>query len=175
MATSQDFATWTCTSALNAEYLMFALMAEGDQIRDFGAGTTHTTIYFPEIRAFTSASPRKTSIVRSCVALSWPWLGLTKWLRDARALVDAPLRPPRPVHPRQSVPGRVGPPGPRRRTRECPPRSYSGPARRGWLAQEAGPRGARTSVGRDVAGFDVVGAYGHADVRCLAFGLQEDA
>jgi type I restriction enzyme S subunit len=52
MATSQDFATWTCTSALDPEYLMFAIMAEGDQIRDFGEGTTHTTIYFPEIRAF---------------------------------------------------------------------------------------------------------------------------
>jgi type I restriction enzyme S subunit len=27
-------------------------MAEGDQIRRFGEDTTHTTIYFPEIRAF---------------------------------------------------------------------------------------------------------------------------
>lgn len=51
MATSQDFATWTCTSALLPEYLMYALMAEGDDIRNFGEGTTHTTIYFPEIRA----------------------------------------------------------------------------------------------------------------------------
>jgi len=52
MATSQDFATWTCTDALDPEYLMFALLAEGDHIRTFGEGTTHTTIYFPEIRAF---------------------------------------------------------------------------------------------------------------------------
>jgi type I restriction enzyme S subunit len=33
------------------KYLMFALMAEGEDIRSFGEGSTHTTIYFPEIRA----------------------------------------------------------------------------------------------------------------------------
>lgn len=51
MATSQDFATWTCSEALLPKFLMYALMAEGDEIRKFGKGTTHTTIYFPEIRA----------------------------------------------------------------------------------------------------------------------------
>ena len=51
MATSQDFATWSCTKALEPKFLMYALMAEGDEIRRFGKGTTHTTIYFPEIRA----------------------------------------------------------------------------------------------------------------------------
>jgi type I restriction enzyme S subunit len=52
MATSQDFATWTCTKALEPKYLMYVLMAEGKDIRNFGEGSTHTTIYFPEIRAF---------------------------------------------------------------------------------------------------------------------------
>ncbi|MBB3952696.1 restriction endonuclease subunit S [Aureimonas jatrophae] len=51
MATSQDFVTWTCTEALLPKFLMYALMAEGDDITDFGNGTTHTTIYFPEVRA----------------------------------------------------------------------------------------------------------------------------
>jgi type I restriction enzyme, S subunit len=51
MATSQDFATWSCSPALIPKYLMYALMAEGDSIREFGQGSTHTTIYFPEIRA----------------------------------------------------------------------------------------------------------------------------
>ncbi|WP_245459903.1 restriction endonuclease subunit S [Rhizobium leguminosarum] len=51
MATSQDFATWTCYEALLPEFLMQALVAEGDGLRKFGKGTTHTTIYFPEIRA----------------------------------------------------------------------------------------------------------------------------
>jgi type I restriction enzyme S subunit len=57
MTTSQDFATWTCTEALLPEYLMYVLMAEGEDIRKFGMGSTHTTIYFPEIRALHIALP----------------------------------------------------------------------------------------------------------------------
>lgn len=57
MATSQDFVTWSCTEALVPEYLMFALMAEGRGIRRFGRGSTHTTIYMPELRAFHLALP----------------------------------------------------------------------------------------------------------------------
>lgn len=67
MATSQDFATWTCSSALDPWYLMFALMSEGDEIRRFGEGTTHTTIYFPEIRALhikLAPLPEQREIVR---------------------------------------------------------------------------------------------------------------
>jgi type I restriction enzyme S subunit len=51
MATSQDFADWVCSPAMIPEYLMYALMAEGDDIRRFGEGSTHTTIYFPELKA----------------------------------------------------------------------------------------------------------------------------
>lgn len=52
MATSQDFVTWTCSDALDPRFLMYALLAEGDDIRKFGKGSTHTTIYFPEVKAF---------------------------------------------------------------------------------------------------------------------------
>jgi type I restriction enzyme S subunit len=52
MATSQDFVTWTCTGALDPDYLLFALLSEGDDIVRFGKGSTHKTIYFPEVRAF---------------------------------------------------------------------------------------------------------------------------
>lgn len=52
MATSQDFVTWTCSRAIEPRYLMYALLAEGDDIRRFGKGSTHTTIYFPEVKAF---------------------------------------------------------------------------------------------------------------------------
>ncbi len=51
MATSQDFVNWVCSEALVPKFLMYALMAEGDEIRRFGRGTTHTTIYFPEVKA----------------------------------------------------------------------------------------------------------------------------
>lgn len=52
MATSQDFVNWVCTDAIYPKFLMYALVAEGDGIRDFGKGTTHTTIYYPEVKAF---------------------------------------------------------------------------------------------------------------------------
>jgi hypothetical protein len=57
MATSQDFATWTCSEALDPDYLMMALQAEGQEIRRFGEGSTHTTIYFPALKAFHIALP----------------------------------------------------------------------------------------------------------------------
>lgn len=52
MATSQDFVTWSCNEGLDPTFLMKALIAEGDDIRRFGKGSTHTTIYFPEVKAF---------------------------------------------------------------------------------------------------------------------------
>lgn len=52
MATSQDFVNWVCSDALDPRFLMFALMAEGEHILEFGKGSTHTTIYFPEVLAF---------------------------------------------------------------------------------------------------------------------------
>jgi type I restriction enzyme S subunit len=52
MATSQDFVNWVCSEAIVPEFLMYLLMAEGEHIRTFGEGSTHTTIYFPEVVAF---------------------------------------------------------------------------------------------------------------------------
>jgi len=57
MATSQDFVTWTCGEALDPDFLMRALLAEGEGLREFGEGSTHTTIYFPALKAFTIALP----------------------------------------------------------------------------------------------------------------------
>jgi type I restriction enzyme S subunit len=57
MATSQDFVTWSCVEALDPDFLMKALLSEGDGIRKFGEGSTHTTIYFPEVKAFHVALP----------------------------------------------------------------------------------------------------------------------
>lgn len=52
MATSQDFVNWVCSDAVNPEFLMYLFLAEGDHLLKFGKGTTHTTIYFPEVKAF---------------------------------------------------------------------------------------------------------------------------
>ena len=91
MATSQDFATWTCTDALDPKYLMYALMAEGERIRDFGEGSTHTTIYFPEIRALhICLAPKleQAEIVRR-VEAAFSWIDrLAAEATSARKLTD---------------------------------------------------------------------------------------
>lgn len=57
MATSQDFVNWICSEALLPDFLLYAIQAEGEGIRDFGRGTTHTTIYFPEVKALNICLP----------------------------------------------------------------------------------------------------------------------
>lgn len=53
MATSQDFVNWICSAAIEPEYLKWIFLAEGQEgLRKFGKGSTHTTIYFPEVEAF---------------------------------------------------------------------------------------------------------------------------
>lgn len=53
MATSQDFVNWICSDALDPEFLMRLFQAEERALKDrFGKGSTHTTIYYPEVKAF---------------------------------------------------------------------------------------------------------------------------
>lgn len=53
MATSQDFVGWVCDpGALDHRYLKYVLLAERDSFLAFASGTTHQTIYLPEVKAF---------------------------------------------------------------------------------------------------------------------------
>jgi type I restriction enzyme S subunit len=52
MATSQDFVNWVCTDAIHHQFLKYVLLAEHDSFLRFASGTTHQTIYFPEVKAF---------------------------------------------------------------------------------------------------------------------------
>lgn len=52
MATSQDFATWTCGSRLNPRFLLLCLRAmRPDLLGRLAMGSTHKTIYMPDIQA----------------------------------------------------------------------------------------------------------------------------
>jgi type I restriction enzyme, S subunit len=70
---------------------MFALMAEGDDIRNFGEGSTHTTIYFPEIRALhiclAPLAEQHEIVARVERALAWIDR-LAKEAANARTLID---------------------------------------------------------------------------------------
>ena len=49
MATSQDFATWTCGPKLDPRYLLHALRAMAPDLKRLAMGSTHKTIYMPDI------------------------------------------------------------------------------------------------------------------------------
>ena len=52
MATSQDFVNWVCSSELDYRFLKYVLLSEQSAFLRFASGTTHQTIYFPEVKAF---------------------------------------------------------------------------------------------------------------------------
>lgn len=52
MCTSQDFVNFVCTSGLVPRYLQIVFMAERAALLRFAKGAVHSTIYFPEVKAF---------------------------------------------------------------------------------------------------------------------------
>lgn len=52
MATSQDFVNWVCSDRLDWRFLKHVLLAEREALVRYAHGTTHQTIYFPEVKAF---------------------------------------------------------------------------------------------------------------------------
>jgi type I restriction enzyme, S subunit len=52
MATSQDFVNWVCSEAIDYRFLKYVLLGERAAFLRFASGTTHQTIYFPEVKAF---------------------------------------------------------------------------------------------------------------------------
>ncbi|MGH9137910.1 MAG: S-4TM family putative pore-forming effector [Acidimicrobiales bacterium] len=63
MATSQDFVTWTCDPRLDQRYLLWVLRGERDDILRRTQGSTHKTIYMPDIEQLTIPLRRSTTIV----------------------------------------------------------------------------------------------------------------
>jgi type I restriction enzyme S subunit len=58
MATSQDFVTWTCGPRLVPRFLLFCLRAmRSDLLGRLAMGSTHKTIYFPDIESIRTPLP----------------------------------------------------------------------------------------------------------------------
>jgi type I restriction enzyme S subunit len=57
MATSQDFVTWTCGPQLDPRYLLWVLRGERVDILRRTQGSTHKTIYMPDIEQLTIPLP----------------------------------------------------------------------------------------------------------------------
>lgn len=56
-ATSQDFMTWTCGPRLEPMYLLYILRAMKQEFRRLVMGSTHKTIYMPDIERLTIPLP----------------------------------------------------------------------------------------------------------------------
>ncbi|MEX2208682.1 MAG: restriction endonuclease subunit S, partial [Myxococcota bacterium] len=57
MATTQDFVNWICGSTLRPEYLLYVFRSMGHEFRRLTMGSTHQTIYMPDVGGFSTAIP----------------------------------------------------------------------------------------------------------------------
>ncbi|MFO0449208.1 MAG: restriction endonuclease subunit S, partial [Pseudomonadota bacterium] len=57
MATTQDFANWVCGSDLTPNFLLHVFRSMQGEFRRLMMGSTHNTIYMPDIQAFRFALP----------------------------------------------------------------------------------------------------------------------
>lgn len=57
MATSQDFATWTCGHRIAPRFLLWVLRGSRDELRERMTGSTHKTIYMPDIESLGTPLP----------------------------------------------------------------------------------------------------------------------
>ena len=76
MATSQDFVTWTCGPLLRPRFLLLCLRAMRDDLLNrLALGSTHKTIYMPDISSIRIPLPPTTEQDR-IVEASWSKLGV---------------------------------------------------------------------------------------------------
>ena len=57
MATTQDFVNWVCGPSLQPEYLLYVFRAMGPVFRRLTMGSTHQTIYMPDVGRFSTPVP----------------------------------------------------------------------------------------------------------------------
>lgn len=57
MATTQDFVNWVCGPSLRPEYLLYVFRAMEHEFNRLTMGSTHQTIYMPDVGRFTTPIP----------------------------------------------------------------------------------------------------------------------
>jgi type I restriction enzyme M protein len=57
MATTQDFVNWVCGPRLRPRYLLYVFRAMRDEFRRLTMGSTHQTIYMPDVARFVTPVP----------------------------------------------------------------------------------------------------------------------
>ena len=57
MATTQDFVNWVCGASIRPEYLLYVFRSMGSEFKRLTMGSTHQTIYMPDVGAFSTTIP----------------------------------------------------------------------------------------------------------------------
>jgi type I restriction enzyme S subunit len=57
MATTQDFVNWICGPKMTPEFLLYAFRAMSKEFERLKYGSTHNTIYMPDIFGFRASLP----------------------------------------------------------------------------------------------------------------------
>ena len=57
MATTQDFVNWVCGPRIRPEYLLYVFRSMENEFRRLTMGSTHQTIYMPDVGRFTTPLP----------------------------------------------------------------------------------------------------------------------
>ena len=57
MATTQDFVNWICGRSYSPEYLLYVFRAMGQEFQRLTMGSTHQTIYMPDVGGFSTPVP----------------------------------------------------------------------------------------------------------------------
>jgi len=57
MATTQDFVNWVCGPTIRPEYLLYVFRSMGHEFKRLTMGSTHQTIYMPDVGAFSTPLP----------------------------------------------------------------------------------------------------------------------
>lgn len=146
MATSQDFVNWVCSDDVDPEFLMYLLIAEAESILRFGKGSTHTTVYFPEVKAFHICLPQPEE-QRRIVAKVEALLARVNAARDRLARVPAILERFRQSVLAAACSGRLTEDW-RSPTAEPPDRADE------WLRKQAEVSWALTPTGSETVDFD---------------------
>lgn len=87
LATSQGFVNWICSAKLDPDFLAYLLKFEAQFIDDLATGSTHKTLYYPEVKAFHVCIPEVEEQRRIVAVLNKAFAALDR----ARALAEANL------------------------------------------------------------------------------------
>ncbi|MDE0528096.1 MAG: restriction endonuclease subunit S [Truepera sp.] len=88
MATTQDFAAWICGPALRPKFLYFVLLAMRSEFHRLMMGSTHQTIYMPDIRAFRTPLPSVNEQDEICANLEAVMQRIRQRSRAVQASID---------------------------------------------------------------------------------------